>query len=269
MKQNLYKTTQPLKSWLKKSFLKIRYVGPFTKKNIILCRSACLGHEIFDMKNKNTGVKNLLICQQKTRLDSLTESLLGEKKIPRVNSEMVKKYLVRDDVYPLIKQQEELPWLNIDKFDYLLMDSFSELTDQKFTHKTEGWSFFCYYTDVNHSTEFDNIFKCDGLLDIKYISGVYNRFFDWFENKCPGKKVVFFHYPAKLDNRLVFKDRATEILRVMKDLEKDRKYISNIYVDDSKVNWKEGDNLPYHYSMGTNTEFLKKWIESEKKCLHS
>lgn len=207
-----------------------------------------------------------MACQQKARLDLFVEQVRkNEPPLPRVKSTAVEKYMTRKDIYGLVQQQEQLSWLTMKEVDYLLMDSFSELTDKKFTNKREGWSFFCHNSDIEHSAEFERNFESRGLLEIRKINEVYENFFSWYEKKYPGKKVIFIHYPTTLDDRKLYKERAAEILRVMKDIEKYRDYIYNLYLDDSKVYPHENDDFPYHYSKETNIAFLRRWEELENK----
>lgn len=239
--------------------------NPFIKKQFILCRSACLGHDILKLKYPNQK-RIFLICQQKVRLDLFMEQIYNNKPpFPLVKSTSVEKHMTRKDIYGLVQQQEQLPWLTTKEIDYLIMDSFSELTDKKFTNKKEGWSFFCHNSDIKLSEEFEQEFDSRGLLSIDKIGEVYKEFFSWFENKYPGKKVIFIHYPTTLDDRVLYKERAVEILRAMKDIGKNKNYIYNIYIDDSKVSFHENDNFPYHYSKKTNHAFLEMWKELENK----
>ena len=147
-----------------------------------------MGHNVLKIRYADTQNKRL-INQQKVRVELLLEWRSGEVK---PNAKSVKGHLLRKDVYPFIKQQEQLPWLNVKNFEYLIMDSFAELTDQKFTHRKDKRSFCCHYTDINHTSEFNAEFECCGLLPIESFEDAYNNFFDWFEMNHYGKKVFFF-----------------------------------------------------------------------------
>jgi hypothetical protein len=226
----------------------------------ILGRIACLGQEIFKIKYSDT--RNLhLINQQKTRADLLLQWIRGEM---RPDARSVEAYMLRKDVFPFIEQQQLLPWMNVKKFEHLVMDSFAELTDQKFTHKEKKWSFCCHYTDIDHTPEFEKEFECHGLLPLEKIEEAYNLFFQWFETRYPGKKIYFIHYPTKLDTRAVFKERGAKILQIMKKIEHHTPYIQNMYVDDTIVNWHSSDTFPYHYSSNVNIALADQWKELEK-----
>lgn len=225
------------------------------KRIKILGRVACLGSDLYSLRfRRKYGYR--LINQQKVRVDYWMEQLLN-KAGPR--PEIVRKYLARPDVYPLIENQATLPWIAEAEFEFLLMDSFSELTDQRFTHKTEGWSFCCHYSDLNHTSDFDQKFECQGLLHRDQIDVAYTNFFGWFETAHPGKEVVFVHFPTTLDERALYKERGKEILSVITRLQANKPYIKLLSIEDQFVDWNENDRFPYHFSKSTNTSFVAAW----------
>lgn len=226
-----------------------------TPRRRVLGRVACLGKSLFALRYPPHN-SILLINQQKMRIDLWLDRIKGGA---RPNARIIKKYLLRHDVYPLIQEQMVLPW-NVDEdFEFLLMDSFAELTDQKFTHRKNGWSFCCHFSDLNQSLNLDKIFECQGLLSIDKFELTYISFFDWFQKVYPGKRVVFIHFPTTLDSREIFKLRAAEIKRVMTDIASQRPYIKNVFIDDIDVRPAESDTFPYHFSADTNLAFIRKW----------
>ena len=167
-------------------------------------------------------------------------------------------------MFPLIQQQQNLNWFKYKhNWQYLLMDSYSELADQKFTHKKDGWSFCCHYTDINHSEEFNREFICDGLLSVDLLSKAYEDFFDWYEIKYPGKKIIFIHYSSTYDQRPKFAERAQKIREIIISNAQKRSYLIDLYIDDSLYEPNEQDDFPYHYSNATYKEILRVW---EDKC---
>lgn len=226
-----------------------------SKAKVVLGRVACLGKEIFALRYSDQG-NIFLKNQQKVRLDLWLDWFDGS---PRPIPKVVKQHMLRKDVYPFIQEQANESIMEGDNFLFLIMDSFAELTDQRFTHRRDGWSFCCHLSDLKRSQVFDETFEHNGLLPINEIEIVYKRFFNWFERKYPGKHVIFIHFPSKLDDRPLFKTRAAEILRVMKSLERERGFIKNLSLDDTHVEWHENDQFPYHYSRSTNLAFLAEW----------
>ena len=232
----------------------------FRKRQKILGRVACLGNDLYALRyQRKYGFR--LINQQKVRVDLWLEWSSNSAK-PR--PELVKSHMSRPDVYPLIENQAALPWLAERKFEFLLMDSFAELTDQKFTHRKEGWSFCCHYSDLKHSDDFDADFEGHGLLPIGDIEAAYTRFFEWFEKEHAGKEVIFLHFPTALDERTLYKERGAEILRAITKLQSNKPFIHNVSVDDNSVGWNENDRFPYHFSKSTNLAFVERWNKLNK-----
>jgi len=246
----------------KQKLLYYLILTPFFQKRIVLGRVACLGKDIFSLRH-GKDKSALLINQQKTRVDLLCEWIDGKE---RPKSKQIRSHMSRTDIYPLIKEQESLPWLKWKGCDFILMDSFSELTDQKFSHKQEGWSFSCHYSDIKHTQEFDVLFENHGLLPIDDIENAYLKFFDLLDSLYPDKRIIFLHFPTSLDERKIYKERGAEILRVMKKIEEKHSNITNISIDDDKVDWHEEDKFPYHYSKSTNAAFLEQWNKKESQA---
>ena len=222
-------------------------------KKIILARTACLGLDIIKQKTKN--MKTTVINQQKTRVDLFLDWLDGTR---RPRADIVEKHLARKDVLYTIKQQEELPWLCVKgKIEYLVMDSFSELTDQKFVHKKEGWAFACHYSDINHTPEFEKEFSCEGLLDLALLEKLYIRFFDWFKKSHPDCPVYYLHFPTSRDKRELFKARGTAIMEVVGGISGSMG-IKSVHVGDEYVVPHETDDFPYHYGKLTHEKFAEK-----------
>lgn len=233
----------------------------FFPKPVVLGRNACLGKEIFELLNQKEH-KYWLINQQKTRVDLFLQWIAGAT---RPSAKAVKPFMARLDVYPYIKEQERLTWLQKTyRPSLIILDSYSELTDQQFRHRQEGWSFCCHYTDLHHSPEFEAQFESLGLLPVERLEMAYRQFFSWLDQTYPGTEILFIHYPTKLDSREKFKLRAAEILRVIRQLAADRNNLRNIKLEDSQVDWHETDNSPYHYSSATNQAFAFKCKEFAK-----
>ncbi len=241
---------------------KIVLYTPFIKKNIILSRNACLGNDILKLK-KNRGEKIIVIGQPKARVDFFINLINGA---PKPKYKQLKKFIKDPAIFRMIEKQNKLPWLNISKdIKYIVMDSFSELTDKKFTHKKEGWSFCCHYSDINHTQEFKNNFKSNNYLSVEKIEKSYIIFFRWLNNKYPSKKIFIIHYPSKLEKREEYKQRAAKIYEILLKIEKANKTIYNIKIDESIVGYNEKDKFPYHYNKKTYSKLLKKWDSIVKK----
>ncbi|MXV17471.1 hypothetical protein [Hufsiella ginkgonis] len=227
--------------------------------NFVLGRTACLGQDVFNLKfNKTTSAKEL-INMQKVRADLFVDLANGKA---RPAAAVVGPFIARDNVYPFIVQQEKFEWGHPRKTaDWVLIDSFSELTDQKFTHRTEGWSFCANYSDLDHSPEFMSLFENKGLLDPDELEQTYVNFFSTINRRFPGKKIVFIHFPTTLDLREKFVERGDRIAKVINRLAGTFK-LTNLQIDARDVFPHSGDDFAYHFSTETQTAFLNKWNQA-------
>jgi hypothetical protein len=244
--------------------LKTRLVNFLNPPPTVLGRVACVGQDVFYLKTKG---KFRLINLQKARLDLLMNWIEGAQ---RPKSRIVEKWMVRKDVFPFIEQQERLDWLESkERPQFIMMDSYSELTDQQFTHRKQGWSFCCHYSDLMHTPDFERLFQSNGLLALEDMESTYYRFFNWLEQSSSPKQVVFVHYSTRFDQRAQFKNRAAEILRVMLKLQSSKPYIYNLWLDDTFYYPSEGDDFPYHYSPKTYESLVQVWdyLEREKRLI--
>lgn len=237
-------------------YIKKIYESIFIPHTYVLSRAACLGKDIASLKFGEKK-KWSLINMQKMRVDSFLEYASYQK---RPKPEIVKPFLQRQDVFDFIVQQNTFEWFGVNKCsNIILIDSFSELTDQKFTHRKEGWSFCCNYNDINHETSFDEVFESKGLLSITEIEMKYELLFTFLTEKYPKKKIIFIHFPAHLDNRIKFKERADGILNIMLKIEEKFHNVTNLYVPISMVFPNENDDFPYHYGEKTYQAFIQEW----------
>lgn len=235
---------------------------------VVLGRVACLGKDVIACRYGDLGTGTFL-NQQKMRIDLFLEALGGG---PRCEASVVEPFMERKDVYPLILEQQVLPWLHArGSVKLLVMDSFAELTDRKFTHRKEGWSFCAHYTDVLHTEEFESLFEHSGLLSIDAIAQLYWDFFHRFETSYPAAHAVFINYPTKLDPKKEFKKRGEAIKTIMREIARLKPYILNLDVDDSLVDWSEKDQFPYHFARPTQKAFANRWavLDDNRSTLYT
>ena len=107
------------------------------------------------------------------------------------------KIMSRLDVYPMIEQQQTSQWETENKVLYFLMDSFSELTDQKFTQKVKDGLFVHIMILIIILTL--KVTLIISLLSLNEIEISYSLFFEWIEENFPSRS-YFFHF-SKLDAR--------------------------------------------------------------------
>lgn len=206
-------------------------------------RMACLGKDAFSSK--------FLINEQKLRID-LFLSILKNNVAPKYDP--ISPYIKRPDILPLIAQQTSLNALirEIKSAKYFLMDSYSELVDQKFTHREEGWFFCANYSDLEHSAAFQSRFSSEGLLPIEKLKGTYLEFFNEIWKLNPLIQIIYIHFPTLLDDRIQFQDRGQAILTAISEIEDPR--LIDIRVPNEKVLPNTQAPYPYHFSPETAHE---------------
>lgn len=174
----------------------------------ILTRTACLGNDLYRM----TGFALPRVNIQKGRVDLLRKQLEQEQ-----NSHLPFRYFSafkRADVWPLIVEQESSWWRAKTAPALLLLDSFSELTDQAF-QPPHHQSFACNFRDLKEGAieEFD--FVPQGLVGIESLQDEYFAFFRAVRRLWPRLPIVFVHFPTHQETRSLFLDRAAAILEAV------------------------------------------------------
>jgi hypothetical protein len=229
------------------------------KGDWVMGRVACLGQDVYKLLNLNLPIINY----QKARIDYLND--VFSKTIRNTQAIQAIPYIPRDDIKGLVLQQEALRIYN-ESPKALYMDSYSELTDQRFLSRKQKWSFYANYSDIAHSEEFKNKFESQGLLGINDILDQYRQFFSLFRLNYGSVPIIFIHFPIKLETREKFKLRAAEIKNAIDLLKNDFQPFYSFEVNDEIVDWPktnltEIDFFPYHYNQDTYT-YLANQIKS-------
>ncbi len=214
-------------------------------KNVFPARVACLGKDVFQ--------NSALLNKQKLRLDVYLRQLKSGR-APIYNK--ISPYILRHDILPLIVQQCVEPWSIklIKRSRFFVIDSYSELTDQEFRHRQDGWSFCANYSDINYDTDFNTHYECLGLLPNDRIQGNYAEFFKWLRSINPKISIVFINFPTNLDSREKFRERGEIIYHAIESLKLENIY--NLKVNESLVTSDASDKFPYHFSSFTKNEFI-------------
>lgn len=242
------------------------YLRPKWHGRWILGRHACLGREIIERTDNNLPIYNI----QKGRVDLL----LAIKNNPNLapHTKIVSKYLNRDDMLDIVRQQEYSGFLPKGAPSLVFMDSFSELVDQLFVHKKNGWRWCSYYSDIKTDEEFGEIFNNEGLINLENLELNYRKYFNFIRKKYGEVPIIFIHFPVSLELREIFRIRAAMILNIIERLTKEYGNLYSINVDEKIVDFpnsasEELKNFPYHYNDITYTEFVKKFkdLASQKK----
>ncbi len=229
------------------------------KNKIILARIACLGQ--FTLQN--ICIDNAkLVNHQKNRVDYALE--LHKDIAVKINFDEVKKYIptenqVRyDGISSLFEQEEQ------DIFDYanknvcmLIMDSFSELTDKQFLSIRNKSRFLAHWKDINHTKEFAELYRHDGLIPVDKLYEAYDKFFALFNRIYGQIPIVFLNFPTDLDQREEYKKRGEVIAEVIDTLAAN-KYPNIIPIKADVVEPDPEDEAVYHFSENTYRFLAKK-----------
>jgi len=236
--------------------IRSRFLWPIWRGNWILGRHACLGQDVINL----TGIKTPIFNIQKGRVDFWLSCMKQSNMMTRTAD--IAPFLSRRDMIPILRQQEYCN--NIPKHPplFVYMDSLSELVDQLFIHKINGWGACCYYSDINHNDEFDNIFEGKGLLDINELESGYKDFFDLIRARYGDVPIVFLHFPSALEFREKFLGRGQAILSVIEKLATQYSRLYSIKIDEFIVSQPaevaaELKSFPYHYNKETYIAFYK------------
>ena len=244
-------TQIPLVLTLKNKVL--RQLWPF---DWVLGRHACLGFDVLralgcDLQNFNF---------QKGRVDTYLNSDINQYR--KINLGYVKGILARRDILDLIAQQKYLHCLPKHPPKFILLDSFTELTDQLFRNKKVGWKFCCNSEDLLHTKVLKSEFTAEGLLNKELIQNYYEQLINFFENKYPNVPIIFLHIPKKLESREYYIERNNIIRGAIKNLSLKNKKLFPIAINEKIVDWKMNpdgnpDYFPYHYNDETYIEYAR------------
>jgi len=224
----------------------------------VLSRTACLGNDI------QTGAFNSDIIKinfQKSRVDHLVAKT--ENKVPFINA---CKQIIRRDLWPFIHMQSQSFFAFNKKPECIVLDSYSELTDQKFTMLDQDKFFFANYSDVD-LTGVNNKFKCEGLIDLEGLKVFYRKLFEHLTQQYGKNTPIFFiHFQTKLDPREKFKVRSEYILKVIEQIVAEENFnLYSISIHNSDVSQAENDNFYYHYSMSTYGIYINEFLKALKE----
>lgn len=217
-------------------------------------RYACLGAAILETLGRSYKIQNI----QKGRVDYLLNAVVDPARICRPAKTI--KYLDRPYIAPTIDQQS---WFCPEvRPELVFVDSFSELTDQLFRHRQDGWQFCCNFQDINHSTEFSNEFECLGLMNLDTLEVAYDSMLRLIDLRWPGVPVAYIHFPDALETREKFVERARRIREVVEVCALRHSNLYSFSVPNAIVsrpkNVEPGmEDFPYHYSQATYDAFAE------------
>lgn len=215
-------------------------------------RYACLGTAVLEALGRKYKMHNV----QKGRVDYVLHGMQNASKICK--PELAVPHLARDYIAPTVEQQARL--CPDDTPELVFVDSFSELTDQMFRHRSQGWSFCCNYEDLAHDDKFAATFDSLGVLDLAALRDTYESMLRAIEARWPGVPVIYIHFPDALERREKFIERAREIRRVVEACAVRHSNLHSFSVPAEIVKRPEVvepgmEDFPYHYNQATYRAF--------------
>jgi len=222
----------------------------------ILSRCACLGNYVLRQLGWESSAQN----HQKSRVDYLLD--LAERPEVKPEVQIIEQHLLRKDILTFIEQQQH-DFFQYQRPNVIFMDSFSELTDQLFVHRKEKWHFLANYSDIDHSSSFEQSFECWDLLKLDGLESLYRTFFSRLRTVYPDVPVVFLHFPTTLDRRKKFKERAAAIKQAVELISGEFENLYSLSIADNIVHepeectYEELKDFPYHYHQDVYKTFAQ------------
>lgn len=217
----------------------------------VFCRTACLGNDVFNLLQ----VRSRRINVQKGRIDRLiSDAQLGARaRIPWGYHSA----LERKDVWPLLVEQEA-QWLTTRiPPDFVLMDSYSELTDQYFSG-SNGPGFCANFGDVNEVAAREKGLTSNGLIDLEFAFTMYGEFFNFLHNIWPGVPVAFLHFPTIHETRPKYRERACQIREAIRSLSDIDPLLASIEYQPTHPSDPSSADFPYHYDRDVYVQLAAK-----------
>ena len=143
------------------------YLRILSRKPWVMRRTACLGNDVFELLE---FLPKRSINIQKGRIDLLTKSL--NQRFGILKLYQAKTFIERSDIRPLIFRQS-ISRLNLLRPPIVvLIDSYSELTDQEFILPNKA-KIYCNFSDVFQTV--DKTIESNGLLDLRELDSYYEK----------------------------------------------------------------------------------------------
>ena len=255
---NRFSSYSDLSHWIK-----TRFIWRYWRGDWVLGRHACLGQDVYRL----SGIKLPVFNIQKGRIDYLMDVLSDKKK--KIKASIFNQHISRLDVAPLMRQLENFDRLPRTPPVFIYMDSFSELVDQLFVSRKEGWGASCVYSDINHTEKFEKNYLYGGLLNLENSIILYRIFFDKLISIYGQVPIIFLHFPSNLETRDLYITRAANIKNSIDMLALEYKNLISISIHPGDVERPENppagmESFPYHFNSRVYINFCDKFLKSLK-----
>ena len=199
---------------------------------------------------------------QKVRVDALLGNLPPH--LVRKNKVPLKfhRFLLREDVWGLVDQQNSRLVGKCSPPRFFLLDSYSELTDQKFLVKNSSSFFFANYSDVSPEALMSGQVKSVGLLNLDDLAPHFENLIATICNQWGPIPIILMAYPPDLETRELFLTRSAAIEEVFDWLSSRYLNVSvvrppSIEIRPDLTEAAENRVFPYHYSGAVKEQLAK------------
>ena len=240
-------------------FLKIgilrnkRFLRFFLGESWVLRRTACLGNDVY--KKLDFNCKSSLNIQ-KGRIDLFVRQFAKYGDLLKAHQTM--RLINRNDIKTLVLNQS-MRYLSYPVAPrFILLDSYSELTDQEFVTK-DSFKFYSNYSDI--SPEGLKALTSNGLFELNSLKSHYQELNSLIQKEWGGVTIIFLNFPEYLESRELFVNRA----RVIKDcaiaMSVEHENFHTVVMEEKEF-WqlykKSEDEFPYHYNDEIKQSFADK-----------
>lgn len=224
-----------IKNYLKYLFARLR------KKKFILSRCACLGRDVLE------GVDGIIFDNfKKHRIDQHLTTL---------DVKQIQDVFDQSQIFDMVKKQEISLFDLKCKPDYIVIDTYSELVDKKFTLKENH--FFCVASDMKEQIR--QGLQEGTLIPQEHIEKKYLSYFTMLKQRfsCP---IIAILFPSHLDARDFYKERFEFISKSLANIEKGTNLIQTIRL--SYDEYVGADQFPYHFNEDTKNKIRSKLLNT-------
>lgn len=233
----------------------------------VLNRTACLGSDV--LKIAFPEIKSARRFHlQKVRIDYLAEHI-GTGLFRRRNliPLSVRSAMVREDGWGHVNQQNSYLIGQRHPPIFCLIDSYSELTDQKFVDTKSGSYFHANYSDVSEEALADGSIFCEGPLNLDDAMEHFENFISSIKRSWGPVPIFLLAYPKDLESRQKFLTRAVQLDSIFEVL---THTYENVHLIAGPAGTVEADEkeivqdevFPYHYGERVKQELARNLLES-------
>lgn len=221
----------------------------------VLSRTACLGNDSLELVQPIKQLKIPRSNLQKNRVDHLNFQLKGG-----IAKTARSEEIVGEAIFKMVQKQGRIPNFKYARPLFILIDTFSELTDQKFTTH-DGRVFYANYTDVNPRFIQNGEILASGRIASSEILGNYTEMCRRLDTIWPDVTIIFLAYPTYYESRSDLLAQSAAIRSAIYSVAEDRlkTKIIEVPVETVKQDIKT-DDYPYHFGNKTKMHIAQEII---------